>query len=67
VTVTGTPGRDRIKVSGSDGNVRVSGLAADVRLKDAEPTDQLTIDTLATRDKVTTGNLTRNTIGLTIR
>ncbi len=67
VTVTGTPGRDRIKASGSDGNVRVSGLAADVRLKDAEPTDQLTIDTLATRDKVTTGNLTRNTIGLTIR
>jgi hypothetical protein len=66
VTVTGTNGKDRIRVSGSDGNVRVSGLAADVRLKDAEPTDQLTIDTRAGRDKVTTGNLSRGTITLGI-
>ncbi|TCO17319.1 hypothetical protein EV652_118147 [Kribbella steppae] len=66
VTVTGTNGKDRIKVSGSDGNVRVSGLSADVRLKDAEPTDTLTIDTLATRDRVSTGRLAPNTINLSI-
>jgi Ca2+-binding RTX toxin-like protein len=66
VTVTGTNGRDRIRVSGSDGNVRVSGLSADVRLKDAEPADTLTIDTKAGRDRVTTGNLTPGTINLSI-
>jgi Ca2+-binding RTX toxin-like protein len=67
VTVKGTFGKDRIKVSGSDGNVRVSGLAADVRLKDAEPSDELTIDTLSGRDRVTTGKLDRGTINLSIR
>ena len=67
VTVTGTNGKDRIKVSGSDGNVRVDGLSAEVRLKDAETTDTLTIDTLAARDRVSTGKLAPNTIDLSIR
>jgi Ca2+-binding RTX toxin-like protein len=66
VTVTGTARKDKIRVSGSDGNVRVSGLKADVRIKDAEPADQLTIDTLNGRDKVNTGRLAPGTIGLTI-
>lgn len=66
VTVTGTAGRDNIRVSGSGGNVRVSGLKADVQLKDAEPADQLTIDTLTGRDHVNTGRLTPGTIGLSI-
>ncbi|TCC07885.1 calcium-binding protein [Kribbella soli] len=66
ITVTGTPGRDRIRVSGSGGNVLVSGLSADVRLSDAEPTDQLTVDTLTGKDRVATGRLATNTIGLSI-
>ncbi len=66
ITVTGTPGSDLARVSGSPGNVRVSGLSAEVRLSDAEPTDQLTVDTLAGRDRVATGRLAANVIGLTI-
>ena len=66
VTVTGTAGRDHIQVSGSAGTVRVSGLRADVRLKNAEPTDHLTVDTLAGRDTVATGGLARGTITLSI-
>jgi Ca2+-binding RTX toxin-like protein len=66
VTVTGTPGKDHIRVSGSGGDVRVSGLKADVRLKDAEPTDHLTVDTLAGRDSVSTRGLARGTILLSI-
>ncbi len=66
VTVTGTPGKDNIRVSGSNGNVRVSGLSADVRLSDAESTDQLTVNTLTGRDRVTTGRLATNVIGLSI-
>ncbi|WP_165555624.1 calcium-binding protein [Kribbella pittospori] len=66
VTVTGTAGRDHIRVSGSSGDVRVSGLKADVRLKDAEPTDQLRIDTLAGRDDVNTRRLAPGTISLSI-
>jgi Ca2+-binding RTX toxin-like protein len=66
VAVTGTAGKDRIRVSGSGGNVRVSGLRTDVRLKDVEPADQLTVDTLTGRDRVTTGRLAPGTIGLSI-
>jgi hypothetical protein len=66
VTVTGTAGKDHIQVSGSRGNVRVSGLRADVRLSDAEPTDHLTIDTLAGNDRVATGRLAPGTIRLSI-
>ena len=66
VTVTGTAGRDHIQLSGSAGNVRVSGLRADVRLKNAEPTDHLTVDTLAGRDTVATRGLARGTITLSI-
>jgi Ca2+-binding RTX toxin-like protein len=66
VTVTGTAGKDRIRVSGSDGDVRVSGLRTDVTLSDAEPADQLTIDTLTGNDKVATSNLAPDTITLSI-
>lgn len=66
VTVTGTAGKDHIRVSGSSGSVRVSGLRADVQLKDAEPADHLTVDTLAGNDTVTTSRLARGTITLSI-
>jgi len=66
VTVTGTAGKDHIRVSGSRGDVRVSGLRADVRLKNAEPTDHLTVDTLAGHDHVSTNRLARGTILLSI-
>ncbi|RZT16753.1 hypothetical protein EV649_4286 [Kribbella sp. VKM Ac-2569] len=66
VTVTGTPGKDLVRVSGSGGNVRVAGLSAEVRLSDAEPTDQLTIDTLTGNDRVATGRLAASVIGLSI-
>lgn len=66
VTVTGTAGKDHIRVSGSGGNVRVSGLRADVTLSNAEPADQLTVDTLAGKDKVAIGNLVRGSITLSI-
>jgi hypothetical protein len=66
VTVTGTSGWDHIRVSGSGGDVRVSGLRTDVTLSDAEPADQLTVDTLAGKDKVATGKLAPGTITLGI-
>jgi hypothetical protein len=66
VTVTGTAGKDHLRVSGSNGAVRVSGLRTDVTLSDAEPTDQLTVNTLAGKDKVATGNLAPGTITLSI-
>jgi Ca2+-binding RTX toxin-like protein len=66
VTVTGTAGRDLVHVSGSHGDVRVSGLRADVQLENAESTDKLTIDTLAGNDRVSTRGLARGTIGLSI-
>jgi hypothetical protein len=66
VTVTGTAGKDHIRVSGSGGDVRVSGLRTDVTLSDAEPTDQLTVDTLAGKDTVATGNLVPGTITFSI-
>jgi Ca2+-binding RTX toxin-like protein len=66
VTVTGTAGKDHIRVSGSRGDVRVSGLTADVTLSNAEPADQLRVDTLAGNDKVATGKLVPGTITLSI-
>ncbi|MFI5707368.1 calcium-binding protein [Kribbella sp. NPDC051620] len=66
VTVTGTPGKDNIRVSGSGGNVRISGLRTDVTLSDAEPTDHLALDTQPGKDKVTTGKLAPATITLNI-
>jgi hypothetical protein len=44
----------------------VSGLRTDVRLKDVEPADQLTVDTLTGRDRVTTGRLAPGTVTLSI-
>lgn len=66
ITVTGTPGKDRIRVSGSGSNVQVSGLSAEVRLSDAEPTDQLTINTLTGNDRVSTTRRLSNIIGFSI-
>ena len=65
VTVTGTPGKDHVLVSGTRGDVRVSGLRADVSLSNAEPTDRLTVDTLAGRDRVV-NRLTPGTIAFSI-
>jgi hypothetical protein len=53
-------------VSGSRGDVRVSGLRADVQLSNVEPTDHLTVDTLAGNDRVATGRLAPGTITLSI-
>jgi len=66
VTVTGTAGKDHIKVSGSAGDVRISGLRADVRLSDAEAADQLTVDTLNGNDRVASGRLAPGTITLRV-
>ncbi|MGW1344413.1 calcium-binding protein [Kribbella sp. NPDC002412] len=66
VTVTGTPGRDHIRLSGSAGTVRVSGLKAAVTVSDAEPTDQLTVNTLTGNDRVSTNRLAPGTITLNI-
>ena len=66
VTVNGTAGKDFVRVSGSSGTVNINGLKPKVRITNAEPTDQLTVDTLAGRDVVDTRKLTPGTIGLSI-
>jgi Ca2+-binding RTX toxin-like protein len=65
VVVNGTEGHDRIRVAGSNGNVSVSGLAADVRITGAEAhKDQLTIAALGGKDKIDASQLAAHTIGL---
>jgi len=66
VTVNGTDRRDHIRVSGSDGTVNVDGLRPKVRITNAEAADQLTVDTRAGNDFVTSRRLAAGTIGLTI-
>ncbi len=66
VTVIGTAGDDFIRVSGSDGDVRIEGLKATVTISDAEPADQLTVDTLAGNDNVDSSGLTPGTITFSI-
>ena len=66
VTVKGTEGRDYIRVTGSDGDVRVEGLRAKVAISDAEPTDRLIVDTLAGNDKVDSRQLAPGTITFSV-
>ncbi len=66
VTVQGTAGRDVVRVSGSDGDVRIQGLKAKVTISNAEPADQLTVDTLAGNDDVDAGRLTPGTITFSV-
>jgi len=54
VVVNGTTAPDKVKVAPSGGSVKVSGLAAQVRITGAEPAnDTLRIQTLAGDDTVT--------------
>ena len=52
VLVKGTDGDDTIKIDGSGSGADVTGLATAVSIKDAEPTDGLSVDTLAGTDNV---------------
>jgi len=64
VIATGTNGDDAITVSGSSGDVLVSGLHAGIGIRHAEPTDSLSIHTLAGADGVNSGGLAAGTIQL---
>ncbi len=65
VIVNGTNGADAIKVAGSDGNASVTGLAAVVSVKNAEPAnDTLTVNALAGADSVDASGLAANAIKL---
>jgi hypothetical protein len=66
VTVIGTARRDHVRVSGSGGSVNVDGLKPRARITHAEPADQLTVDTRAGNDVVTSRRLAPGTIGLTV-
>ncbi|HEU4948615.1 MAG TPA: hypothetical protein VFT31_15810 [Kribbella sp.] len=66
VTVNGTAGKDFVRVSGDGGTVNVNGLKPKVRITHAEPTDRLTVDTRAGKDKVDSHKLAPGTIVLTV-
>ena len=67
VIVTGTNGRDLIRVSGRDGTVRVTGLAAQVNIANAEPAnDKLTINALAGNDVINASPLRSTSVALTL-
>jgi Ca2+-binding RTX toxin-like protein len=54
VTVLGTNGDDTINVAGNGSGADVTGLAAAVSITHADPTDTLSVNTLAGTDKVFT-------------
>jgi Ca2+-binding RTX toxin-like protein len=62
VLVEGSRHRDFITVSGSGGSVSVNGLAAAVNIRGAEPTDTLTVNSLAGNDLVNASGLDANAI-----
>jgi Ca2+-binding RTX toxin-like protein len=65
VTITGTEGRDRIAVSGDAGAVKVSGLAAAVRILHPEAAlDRVDINTLGGADSVVSAGLAAGAIQL---
>lgn len=66
ITVIGTPDDDSIDVTGDNGKVRVDGLTAAVRLRNAEATDALTIDGNGGQDAVDSTGLAPGTIQLTV-
>jgi Ca2+-binding RTX toxin-like protein len=52
VVVNGTNGNDRIRIDGSASGADVTGLATAVSVKHADPTDRLSVNTLAGTDNV---------------
>lgn len=67
LVVRGTPGVDHITVSGSKGNVTVSGLTPTVTARVLHPDDFLYIDTLQGDDIVDTSGLEPGQVQLNIR
>jgi hypothetical protein len=57
VVVNGTNGDDKINVTGNGSGANVTGLATAVSVKDADPTDVLSVNTLAGTDNVTTNGV----------
>ena len=57
VTVAGTAGDDNINVTGVGTGADVSGLANSVSIRGAEPTDTLSVNTLAGSDHVLTNGI----------
>lgn len=66
VIVDGTPGRDRLTLTGKATTATLTGLQATVNVSHAEPADTLTIDTGRGRDEVDTSAFTPGVIGLQI-
>jgi Ca2+-binding RTX toxin-like protein len=66
VVVDGTASNDRITVAGDDTGVSVDGLAAQVTINHAEPTDQLTVAALAGDDAIDASGLAAGAISLTL-
>ena len=67
LTVNGTNGADSIEITGADGNVDVSGLAARVTAKNAEPAnDTLDVRALGGDDTVSAAALAASAIKLTV-
>jgi Ca2+-binding RTX toxin-like protein len=65
VIATGTDGDDAVGVSGANGTVAVTGLAARLGITHAEAIDSLAVDTLGGHDAVDASGLAANTIQLT--
>jgi hypothetical protein len=57
VVVNGTNGDDKINVTGNGSGANVTGLATAVSVKDADPTDVLSVNTLAGTDNVATNGV----------
>ncbi len=57
VVVNGTNGDDKIAVNGNGSGADVTGLATSVSVKHADPTDTLSVNTLAGTDNVTTNGV----------
>ncbi|MDA0180003.1 hypothetical protein OJ997_06830 [Solirubrobacter phytolaccae] len=66
VLVDGTPGRDRLTLTGKGTTATLTGLQAKVNVSHAEPADTLRIDTGRGRDDVDTSAFTPGVIGLQI-
>lgn len=67
VTITGTPNADLVSITGSGGQVAVTGLPWTVKISGAEgANDQLTLNTLAGDDIVNAAGLPAGVIQLTL-
>ena len=63
---SGTEGDDDITVAGSGAGISVAGLQPEVTIVDAEPTDQLRVETLGGTDTVDTAALVPGVIDLLV-